>query len=489
MSWIAINIGTTNSSAALIIGDRITKVRPLGSSSDICSFPTVAFVTEDHHIRVCAEANAWKCQDPSHFIKDFKYDIHQEQLAFLGVSYSEVISAIIKSIKMSAETMNGGQSIENVLLSIPNQYGDSDPRIDIMEKAAKAAGFQCVEFIRESLASSYYYGVHNCDGVSLIYDLGEMIFAPALVRKSADGLSVIASSSGIDAGGKYFDEKLYKKLLADNHIVYSDDDLAQIQQINSVMIMCRKVKEQLSEFESVSHPIPIKNSGTFNIERKEFEELISPMLEQTYAECDALLQHANIDWEHLNQIILVGGSSAIPCVTTLFRKYLNGKNMSINFLHYNSIEGNSMEPVYSVSLGAVRYLQERDSVTIPSRQESEDSLTNKEKGLKYYYGDNCPKNWLLAAFCFYKQLLADEDNESYTYLLQIYQTIIDNLRIADGALVLEPILETLGQDAADLLVDYICQLQDRYEELGYDIFVQEIYKLQFWIEIIEKIHN
>jgi Ethanolamine utilization protein EutJ (predicted chaperonin) len=489
MSWIAINIGTSNSSAALIIGDRITKVHPLGSSLDNCSFPTVAFVTKDHHIRVCAEANAWKCQDPSRFIKDFKYDIHQEQLAFLGVSYSEVISAIIKSIKVSAETMSGGRLIENVLLSIPNQYGNSDPRIDIMEKAAKAAGFECVEFIKESLATSYYYGVHNFDGVSLVYDLGETMFAPALVQKSADGLSVIVSSSGINVGGKYFDEILYKKLLTDNHIEYSDDDLTQIQQISSVIKLCREVKEQLSEFDSVSYPIPINNSGIFNIERKEFEGLISPLLEKTYMECDALLHRANIEWKDLNQIILVGGSSAIPCVKTLFKKYLYGKDLNVNFAHYSSIDGELMEPVYSVSLGACRYLQERDVVTISTEKENEDGLSNKEKGIKYYYGDNCPKNWLLAAFCFYKQLLEDEDNESYTYLLQIYQTIIDNLRIADGALVLEPILETFGQDAADLLVDYICQLQDRYEELGYDIFVQEIYKLQFWIEIIEKIHT
>ena len=66
----------------------------------------------DRHIRVCAEANAWKCQDPSRYIKDFKYDIHQEQLAFLGVSYCDIISAILKSIKVSAEAMLDGQQIE-----------------------------------------------------------------------------------------------------------------------------------------------------------------------------------------------------------------------------------------------------------------------------------------------------------------------------------------------------------------------------------------
>ena len=157
MSWIAINIGTYHSSAAIEIGGRITKVRPLGSSLDTCSFPTVAYVTEDCHIRVCAEANAWKCQDPSRYIKDFKYDIHQEQLAFLGVSYCDIISAILKSIKVSAEAMLGGQQIEDVLLSIPNQYGTSDPRVDILKNAAQATGFNRIDFIKEALATSYHY--------------------------------------------------------------------------------------------------------------------------------------------------------------------------------------------------------------------------------------------------------------------------------------------------------------------------------------------
>ena len=489
MNWIAINIGTYHSSAAIVVGDRVAKVRPLGSSADTCSFPTVAYVTEEHHIRVCAEANAWKCQNPSRFIKDFKYDIHQEQLAFLGVTYCDIISAIIRSIKVSAEAMNGGQQIENILLSIPNQYGTSDPRIDILEKAAKASGFTRIEFIKEALATSYHYGVDSQEGIALIYDLGEMIFAPALVKCDSNGLSVIASSSGIEAGGKYIDELLYKKLSSTNHIEYSDDDNVQIQQISSVVTMCREIKEQLSEFENVAHPIPLKGAGIFDVDRKDLEALISPMLEKTYAECDSILHQMNKDWKDLNQIILVGGSSNIPYVTKLFQKYLKGKDININIIHNYSIDGNMLEPTYSICLGSIRYIQEMDRIVSQPNLPNDDNLSNKEKGLRYYNGSDRPKNWLMSVFYFYNVLLENDDNECYNYLLQIIQVIIDNLRIIDGKLALEPILDIIGADSVELLVEYICQLQDKYERLGYDLFVQEIYKLKFWIEIIEIIHH
>lgn len=489
MSWIAINIGTYNSSAAIEIGGRITKVRPLGSSLDTCSFPTVAYVTVDHHIRVCAEANAWKCQDPSRYIKDFKYDIHQEQLAFLGVSYCDIISAILKSIKVSAEAMLGGQQIEDVLLSIPNHYGTSDPRVDILKNAAQATGFNRIDFIKEALATSYHYSIDNQNGVALIYDLGEMMFVPALVRSDSGGTTMIASSSGIEAGGKYIDEMLYKSLLASNNIEYAADDDVQIQQINSVMAMCREIKEQLSEFESVSHPVPIKGAGVFSVNRKEFEASISSMLEKTYAECDSLLHHANLEWKDLTQIILVGGSSNIPCVTTLFQKYLSGKDVSINIVHNQSVDGVYLDPTYSISLGTIKYIQECNRNISQHNPIDDECLSNKEVGIRFYNGIDRPKNWLMAAFNFYKVLLENEDNECYNNILQIFQYIIEHLRIIDGTLELEPVLDVVGEDSVDLLVEYLCQLQDRYERLGYDTFVQEIYKLQFWIEIIEIIHH
>ena len=489
MSWIAINIGTDHSSAAIEIGGRVTKVRPLGSSLDTCSFPTVAYVTDNHHIRVCTEANAWKCQDPSRFIKDFKYDIHQEYLAFLGVSYCDIISAILKSIKVSAEAMLGGQRIEDVLLSIPNQYGTSDPRVDILKKAALATGFNRVEFIKEAIATSYHYGINEQNGIALVYDLGEMMFAPALVKSDSGATTIIASSPGIEAGGKFIDEMLYKRLLASNHIEYAADDDVQIQQINSVMAMCREIKEQLSELEGVSHPVPIKGAGIFNVDRKEFETSISSMLEKTYAECDSLLHHANMEWKDLTQIILVGGSSNIPCVTTLFQKYLSGKDVSIDIVHNQSVDGAYLDPTYSICLGTLKYIQECNRNISQHNPIDDERLSNKEVGIRFYNGIDRPKNWLMAAFYFYKVLLENEDNECYNYILQIFQYIIEHLRIIDGTLELEPVLDVVGEDSADLLVEYLCQLQDRYERFGYDTFVQEIYKLHFWIEIIEEIHN
>ena len=196
-----------------------------------------------------------------------------------------------------------------------------------------------------------------------------------------------------------------------------------------------------------------------------------------------------LTWKDINQIILVGGSSNIPYVTTLFHKYLNGKDVNINIVHNNTADGKLLDSNYSICLGAIQYIQECERIIPQQNVQDDETLSNKEKGISFYNGNDRPKNWLMAAFYFYNELTENEDNECYNYLLQIFQYVIDNLRIVDGTLALEPILDVVGEDSVELLVEYLCQLQDRYEQLGYDTFVQEIYKLQFWIEIIEKIHN
>ena len=173
----------------------------------------------------------------------------------------------------------------------------------------------------------------------------------------------------------------------------------------------------------------------------------------------------------------------------LFQKYLSGKGVSINIVHNQSVDGAYLDPTYSICLGTLKYIQECNRNISQHNPIDDEHLSNKEIGIRFYNGIDRPKNWLMAAFNFYKVLLENEDNECYNNILQIFQYIIEHLRIVDGTLELEPILDVVGEDSVDLLVEYLCQLQVRYERLGYDTFVQEIYKLKFWIEIIEDIHN
>lgn len=486
MNWVSIDFGNSYSSASIVVNNKPVKVRPLGGLYDMYGFPTVAYVDKNGTIRVCNDALPWRCQDPERFIKNFKLDIHENKIAYLNTTYKDIVVEILKTIRKSAEYAIGGESINATVITIPTSYSDVDPRVDIMREAAQTVGFERIEFLRESEAAAIYYNSiqeQQQGSITLVYDLGGGTFAPALIQHFSEGYKILGHMSGIECGGKYFDAVLYRYFNSSKTIEYSDDDNMRILQIDALSKMCREIKETLSENDSVSYPIPILKGQTFNITRNEFEDLISPLLAKTFQECQALIHSAGKQWADINRILLVGGSCAIPCVKRLFEQYLIGQNAQIPIIQNKSEEGIFIDALYAVSLGGIIYIRNKEKQNVIPPEINNDF----EKGLSYFQGTSKPKNWLKAAFFFYKDYTQTEKEESYSYLVQIYQTLLDRLQIENGNLVFQPIVDIIGEDAVDLLVELLLCIQQKLDTDGYESFIQQIYDLSYWAKITNSI--
>lgn len=72
-------------------------------------------------------------------------------------------------------------------------------------------------------------------------------------------------------------------------------------------------------------------------------------------------------------------------------------------------------------------------------------------------------------------------------MLQIYQTLLDRLQIENGNLVFQPIVDIIGEDAVDMLVELLICIQQKLDTEGYDSFIQQIYDLSYWAEITNSI--
>lgn len=72
-------------------------------------------------------------------------------------------------------------------------------------------------------------------------------------------------------------------------------------------------------------------------------------------------------------------------------------------------------------------------------------------------------------------------------MMEIYQYILDKLELENGNLIFQPIVETVGKDAIDSLVDLLIHLQKDLETRGYESFVKEIFDVDYWITITESI--
>ena len=74
-------------------------------------------------------------------------------------------------------------------------------------------------------------------------------------------------------------------------------------------------------------------------------------------------------------------------------------------------------------------------------------------------------------------------------MMEIYQLILDKLEIENGNLVFQPIVDSVGEDSVDLLVELLIHLQADLEHKGYNTFIQEIFDVDYWIPITDSIIN
>lgn len=319
-TWVCIDFGTCNTAAAIDIDGKPHVVSYANSQY----FPTVACVMPTGKIKVCQEAEDFKNSMPEGFFQEFKLQI-ADFLDYNGVQYVDIVAEILSFVKTCAETENNGIPINAVLLTIPVLYGSEDSRIDVMQKAAFKAGFEKVEFLSESKAACLHYsqimGKKNI-GCSLIYDLGGSTFDTSIIGIDEKGnQEILGCDSGIRCGGSFFDSAIYKYICQ----IFNETEkpLDKLKRIEDYTV-CKRIKEILSVREATSQVF--SNGECIEVGRPEFEKLIKKQIHLTFEACDSVVHSANVNWGDVNQILLVGGSTAIPCIFEMLKKHLVSHN-------------------------------------------------------------------------------------------------------------------------------------------------------------------
>lgn len=319
-TWVCIDFGTCNTAAAIDIDGKPHVVSYANSQY----FPTVACVMPTGKIKVCHEAEDFKNSMPEGFFQEFKLQI-ADFLDYNGIQYVDIVAGILSFVKTCAETENNNIPINAVLLTIPVLYGSEDPRIDVMQKAAFKAGFEKVEFLSESKAACLHYsqimGKKNI-GRSLIYDLGGSTFDTSIIGIDDKGnQEILGCDSGIRCGGSFFDSAIYKYICQ----IFNEKEkpLDKLKKIEDYAV-CKRIKEILSVRDSTSQVL--SNGECIEVDRTEFEKLIKKQILLTFEVCDSVVHSANVNWGDVNQILLVGGSTAIPCISEMLKKHLISHN-------------------------------------------------------------------------------------------------------------------------------------------------------------------
>ena len=202
-------------------------------------------------------------------------------------------------------------------------------------EAALLAGLYPRELIAEPTAAAIAYGVDKFEAEKkcyLVYDLGGGTFDVSIITVEEEDISIVATSGDSRLGGADFDEAIVRWAVAElkeSHQIDISEDAAALAKLR---LRAEQTKVLVRDFEEaqlvLQDVIPGQDEAppSLALTRSKFEELIEPLLTRTLTSVDTainLAQEQGIERDHIDAILLVGGSSKIPAVRAKLLDHFN----------------------------------------------------------------------------------------------------------------------------------------------------------------------
>ena len=316
---LGVDIGTTFSAAA-ICEDGRAEIVPLGLNGPVV--PSLVFLRADGELLVGDAAERRGVSEPSRLARQFKRSLGDPVPLMLGgTPYgAETLYGVLLRSLVTRVIAERGDPPAVVAISHPANYGPY--KLDLLRQAARLAEIDQPLFISEPQAAAVYYAsrqrVHPGDVVA-VYDLGGGTFDAAIVRMTEVGYDLVGEPEGLERlGGIDFDQALFTRAIAvagDAYRSLNPDDPTHLAAVAQLREQCRRAKEALSSDVDVSIPVILPGfQGEVTITRDEFEALVRPRVRETIAALERAVHSAGLEFDQLDRVLLVGGSSRIPLI-------------------------------------------------------------------------------------------------------------------------------------------------------------------------------
>jgi len=316
---IGIDLGTTNSEVAVIEAGKPTIIK---SSEGNSFFPSVVAFTKDGELLVGETAKRQAVTNPEGTVHRIKRKMGSgEKIKLHNKSYTpEQISAyILQKIKKDAEDYIG-EKITDAVITVPAYFND-DQRQSTKD-AGKIAGLNVKRIINEPTAASLAYGLDKeGDHTIAVYDFGGGTFDITLMEVGEGVFEVLSTNGDTKLGGSDMDKALVDYLAGEFKKEHNIDLTKDKKALQRLMEAAEDAKKELSSKLQTEINLPyitvIENEPKHlerKINRAKFEEIISKLVERSINPCKQALKDAKLKPSDINHIVLVGGTTRIPCV-------------------------------------------------------------------------------------------------------------------------------------------------------------------------------
>jgi molecular chaperone DnaK (HSP70) len=230
------------------------------------------------------------------------------------------ISAIILSRLKEIAQRQLGRPVGKAVITVPAYF--SDTQRQATREAGEIAGLEVMRIINEPTAAALVYEAAQHQGKRiLVYDLGGGTFDVSVVRIEAGVVEVISSHGNNHLGGDDFDHKIVEHVLEHLKLKHSVDVSDQPRAMARILRGAETVKKRLSDhpFAKIEEEYLTEQDGKpvnldLELNREEYEEMITPFIEETLGAIHIALESANLISSQVDEILLVGGATRTPLI-------------------------------------------------------------------------------------------------------------------------------------------------------------------------------
>ena len=323
---IGIDLGTTNSCVAVMEGGQPTVIPNSEGSRTTPS--VVAFKGGERMVGQVAKRQM--VANPEHTIYSIKREMGTDYKVNIdGKQYSpeEISAMILTKLKSDAEAYLG-QPVTQAVITVPAYFNDSQRQAT--KNAGKIAGLEVLRIINEPTAAALAYGLDKQDRKNqkiLVYDLGGGTFDVSILEIGDGVFEVLSTNGNTRLGGDDFDNRIMNLLVEEfkkeNNIDLSTDKLA-MQRLKEAS---EKAKIELSTLTSTTISLPFITADAtgpkhleYTLTRAKFESMIADLVDQTLVCTRNAIKDAGITKNDIANVVLVGGSTRVPCVVDALSK-------------------------------------------------------------------------------------------------------------------------------------------------------------------------
>jgi molecular chaperone DnaK len=324
---IGIDLGTSNSAAAVMMGGRPTIIPSAeGTSVGGKAFPSFVAFTKEEELLVGEPARRQAVSNPEGTVYAIKRKMgtsHKVNLHSKEFSPQQISAFILQKIKRDAESFVG-EKIEKAVITTPAYFNDNQRQAT--KDAGSIAGLDVVRIINEPTAASLAYGIDKAEKELkiLVFDFGGGTLDVTIMDFGGGVFEVKSTSGDTKLGGTDMDNATIDYIMSE----FKKDtgiDLSQDKTVTQrIREAAEKAKIELSTTLTTEINLPFisaDSSGpkhlTQSLSRAKLEDIVKPIVEKCREPMNQAIKDAKLEPKDIDRIILVGGPTRMPIVRKL----------------------------------------------------------------------------------------------------------------------------------------------------------------------------